>query len=222
VTSGLLEFAAELEHRDAELAQALEDVERLQHDVDELRARATTTAERLEMLPGAIAEAEADERATLDELEQARSAVAEREAALERARREDERLTARRDLQYALNVLRTADERAAIARLSRERLVGEYEEARRGVETLTSRATELGTRVRGVPYVGGGLEDALDWSSRARGELLLDHSRLVAQRETLVREASELLGSVLGEPLTSTAVTGVRERLARALHDKST
>ena len=50
MTSGLLEFAAELEHRDAELAQALEDVERLQHDVDDLRARATTTAERLEML----------------------------------------------------------------------------------------------------------------------------------------------------------------------------
>jgi hypothetical protein len=32
-----------------------------------------------------------------------------------------------------------------------------------------------------------------------------------------VREATELLASVLGEPLVATAVTGVRDRLERAL-----
>jgi hypothetical protein len=36
-----------------------------------------------------------------------------------------------------------------------------------------------------------------------------------------VREATELLASVLGEPLTATAVAGVRERLARALGEPS-
>jgi hypothetical protein len=35
----------------------------------------------------------------------------------------------------------------------------------------------------------------------------------------MIREASELLGGVLGDPLTTTAATGIRDRLARALRD---
>ena len=46
-------------------------------------------------------------------------------------------------------------------------------------------------------------------------------SALARRREEVVREASELLASVLGEPLIATAVAGVRERLARALGEPS-
>ena len=49
------------------------------------------------------------------------------------------------------------------------------------------------------------------------GRLLLEHSGLARERDAVVREASELLGSVLGEPLISTAVAGVRDKLERAL-----
>jgi hypothetical protein len=72
-----------------------------------------------------------------------------------------------------------------------------------------------------VQYAGGGLDGVLEWASRARGELLLEQSSLAGQRETIVREASELLGGVLGEPLTATAVSGFRDRLARALDEAS-
>jgi chromosome segregation ATPase len=213
----LLEFADELERRDADLAQALDRVEHLQREVEDVRRRAAATVERLATLPGALAEAEADEEAALGDLERARSSVEDRAAALERARRDDDRLAAERDLQRGRDELRSADERAAVARLSRERLAGELDESRRDAERLTSRAVELGPQVRGVPYAGDGLDGALEWSSRARGELILERSSLAGQRETIVREASELLGGVLGEPLTATAVTGVRDRLARAL-----
>jgi chromosome segregation ATPase len=217
----LLEFAEELERRDAALAEALDGVERLQREVDDLRRDAASIAERLATLPGALAQAEVEERATRAEMERARSAVEEGAAALERARRDTERLAAERDLQRATDELRVADERAAIARLSRERLVGEGEASRQEAERLTSRAAGLDTQVRGVQYAGGGLDGVLEWASRARGELLLEQSSLAGQRETIVREASELLGGVLGEPLTATAVSGFRDRLASALDEAS-
>jgi hypothetical protein len=75
--------------------------------------------------------------------------------------------------------------------------------------------------VHDVPPPATGLEGALEWASRARGALLLEHSGLARERDAVVREASELLGSVLGEPLISTAVAGVRDKLERALGDRA-
>jgi hypothetical protein len=75
--------------------------------------------------------------------------------------------------------------------------------------------------VRDVPAASADLEGALEWAIRARGALILEHSALVLEREEVVREATELLASVLGEPLTTTAVAGTRERLARALGEPS-
>ena len=87
------------------------------------------------------------------------------------------------------------------------------------VVLLAARAAELAPLVRDVPPPSPGLEGALAWASRARGELLLERSALATERDTLVREASELLASVLGEALTTTGVAGVRARLERALHE---
>ena len=72
-----------------------------------------------------------------------------------------------------------------------------------------------------MPAGSPGLDGALEWASRARGALLLEHSKLVRERDEVVREATELLASVSGDPLTSVAVAGVRERLARALGGSS-
>jgi hypothetical protein len=57
----------------------------------------------------------------------------------------------------------------------------------------------------------------LDWGARARGELLVVHAGLATERDKVVREATELVAGVLGEPLTAIGVAGVRERLERAL-----
>ena len=60
------------------------------------------------------------------------------------------------------------------------------------------------------------LDGAVEELSQRRGALLLEHSNLARERDAVVREASELLGSVLGDPLASTSVAGLRERLKRA------
>jgi hypothetical protein len=57
----------------------------------------------------------------------------------------------------------------------------------------------------------------LDLLSQRRGALLVEHSNLARERDAVVREASELLGSVLGDPFAATSVAGLRERLERAL-----
>jgi len=60
------------------------------------------------------------------------------------------------------------------------------------------------------------LDGAVEELSQRRGALLVEHSNLARERDAVVREASELLGSVLGDPLASTSVAGLRERLKRA------
>ena len=86
---------------------------------------------------------------------------------------------------------------------------------------LRGERVELAPRVRDVPAASADLDGALEWAARARGALLLQRSGLARERDEVVREATELLASVLGDPLTTTAVAGVRERLARALGEPS-
>jgi hypothetical protein len=81
-----------------------------------------------------------------------------------------------------------------------------------------SRAAELGLEVPNAATETPAALAALDeWASRERGALLLEHSGLVRERDAVVREASELLASVLGEPFASTSVAGLRGRLERGL-----
>ena len=67
----LLTFAAELERRDAAAAEALDAVERLQAEVESLRAHAAATLEFLAALPGALEARAADERAAIEAQEPA-------------------------------------------------------------------------------------------------------------------------------------------------------
>lgn len=57
------------------------------------------------------------------------------------------------------------------------------------------------------------LEATLAWASHRRGALLVERTNLARERDAIVREASEYLGSVLGEPFALTSVFGLRDRL---------
>jgi hypothetical protein len=210
----LLTFADELERRDADLAEALDRVTRQQAEVEELRMHGAAVASFLAALPAAVAEREDDERAAHAERSRAEAAVRDAEAAVERARKENDRLEAERVLQDARDAVHAADVWIAQTLGAKEDLLREAEAERREAERLTARAGELSGAAHDF-------EAALEWASRERGALLLEHSRLVSEREEVVREASELLGSVLGEPLAATAVAGVRDRLERALRKTS-
>ena len=213
----LLELAVDLERRDAAVARTLEEVERVQHDVDELRARASAAAEFLSALPGVLADRVADERAASEALAAAQRVQTEAQAALDRARRDDERVAAARAAQEAADDVRVADRGVAAARESRELLEREAVARRAEVAELEAQAVSIASRVRGVEDPRPGLDGLIDWAARARGALLLEHSALAGERETLVREATELLGSVTGEALASTSAAGIREKLGRAL-----
>jgi chromosome segregation ATPase len=213
----LLAFAEELERRDVDVAEALDDLERRQREVDEVRSEGAVVAAFLAALPAARAESEGEERAAEEEASRAAAAVDEAEAAVAGARRDDDRLAAERRLQQARDERHSAEHWIVQARERRERL--ERDAAARRVEAarLERRAHELSPAVRDVVPPAVGLDAALEWAAQARGALLLEHSRLARRREEIVREAAELVTSVTGEPAGASAVAGVRDRLARVL-----
>jgi hypothetical protein len=217
----LLSFAEELERRDADVAQALTGVELLQVEVEELRAHAAAAATFLDVLPAARAERAADEHDAIDARDRAEQMVRDVEQVVERAQKEDQRLEAQRALQQARDDLHAAAFWVAQALEAHAELERAAAARRVEAEQLARRAVELAPRVRDVPVASPDLDGALEWATRARGTLLLQRSGLARERDEVVREATELLASVLGDPLTTTAVAGVRERLARALGEPS-
>jgi chromosome segregation ATPase len=221
LVESLLSFAEELERRDADVAQALAGVELLQVEVEELRAHASAAATFLDALPAALAERAADERDAIGVRDRAERTVGEAEQAAERGQKEDQRLEAQRALQQARDDLHAAAFWAAQVREAHAELEREAAARRVEAEHLARRAVELAARVRDVPAASPDLDGALEWATRARGALLLQRFGLARERDEVVREATELLASVLGDPLTTTAVAGVRERLARALGEPS-
>ena len=221
LVESLLLFAEELERRDADVAAALTGVERLQAEVEELRAHAAAAAAFLDALPATLAERAADERGAIEARDRAERTARDAEQVVERAQKDDPRLEAERSLQQARDALHAAEFWVAQARETHAELERDGAARRVEAESLARRAIELAPRVRDVPRASPDLGGALEWASRSRGALLLERSGLAREREEVVREATELLASVLGDPLTATSVAGVRERLARALGDPS-
>lgn len=213
----LLTFADELERRDEEVAAALARVESLRAEVEEIRTHAAAAADFLGSLPGALALHARDEDAAEDDRRTAESALREAEAELARARRDLDRLHAERLVQRARDQAADAGRRAERAREHQRALEQEGAERRDEGARLERRAAELQPRLRDVEAPEPGLGGVLVWSSQARGALLVEHSGLQRERDTVVREASELLASVLGDPLAATSVAGLRARLESAL-----
>ena len=186
----LLDIATDLETRDAHVAAALARVELLQADVEEIRTHAAAAAAFLASLPAAIAAHARDEERAEEEITAARQAMLD-----------GDELAAQR----AQARLADAERRAERAREHQAALGREGAGRRDEAARLAARA--------GVD----GLEAVLAWASQRRGELVLERSGLAREREAIVREASELLGSVTGDAFAATSVAGLRERLLRAL-----
>ncbi len=219
----LLQIADDLERRDACAAAALLEVEQLQAEVDELRAHAGAAAAFLRELPAALSVLDGEDRAAGEA--QARVAEALRAADEELARvrergSESARLEAARAAQHARDAVEEAALRVARAQHERQLVEREADERGAEAERLERRGAELSLHARlerDVPPPETGLHGLLDWAARARGELLVSHAALATERDKLVREATELLAGVLGEPVLGGPVAGVRERLRRAL-----
>lgn len=213
----LLALADELERRDARVAQSLAAVERLQAEVEEVRTHAAAAAEFLAVLPSALAQHARDERQAEEDRVRAEAALRDAETQAREAKREHDRLVAARAVQTARDALADADRRAARAREHQAALEREGAERRDEAASLSERAATLQARVPESERTSPGLEGVLAWASQARGALIVARSGLARERDAVVREASELLGSVLGDPQAATSVAGLRGRLERGL-----
>jgi hypothetical protein len=219
----LLQIADDLERRDGVAAQELHDVELLQAEVDALRAHAGDVAAFMRELPVARAALDDEQRAAgaaqASTVEALRAADEELARVQERGS-ESARLEAARVAQRARDAVEEAELRVARAQQEQTRLEAEAAERGAEAEQLERHGLELSAHPRlehDVAPPATGLHGLLDWASRARGELLVSHAALATERDKLVREATELLAGVLGEPLAGIGVAGVRERLSQAL-----
>jgi chromosome segregation ATPase len=200
----LLAFADELERRDADVASELARVEQLQAEVDQIRVHADALAEWLPWAAAAVGTLNVEELAAADEAARLAERLPETGDDLELAR------------------LRTAiadvEQRRVRAQENARALADEIAAREREGRRLEARATKLAPSIPDTaPPEPNGLPALRAWASQARGALLVERSGLARERESIVREASELLASVLGDPLAATSVAGLRERLARAL-----
>jgi len=219
----LLRIVDELERRDEQAAAAITEIESLQAGVEETRARAAELAAFEAALPDARAARDADERAARESRAAAAAVLADAEAELVRAEergREDARLAAERAVQHARDAVHDADARVERTQRERARLESEAEAKAGEAERLVADASPLAERLAADPRVATappapGLAGVADWASRARGDLLLARAGLATERDKVVREATELVASAVGEPLPGTGVAGVRARLVR-------
>jgi chromosome segregation ATPase len=206
----LLDFAAELERRDADVGRALDAAEQLEADIDEIRADAEDAFAFLAAVPGRIARLQVEERNANADREAAEAAVEAAAVELERTQGETARLEAQRKHQKAEDALADAMLEFARASVEVSRAVFEQEQRKAYAETLGVRAAQLAGRVRDVPPPVEGLEGTIEWAARARGALLLGRSSLERERDAIVRQAIELAANVAGEP--ATPIAGLRPR----------
>ena len=222
----LVSHAAELERRDAEVAEELERLVEVAERAGRLRARAAEIREELERLPYELDELgrRGDEAAA--ELEAARTESAqadERVVAVSRSRRrkQDELDRAEREAATARELL--ADAEARIERLvERETALRATEpvlrdEAGELARVATSIAGEL-VLMRRVPDAvglqpGKSLAELEEWGLLVRSAVLVARGTLETERELIVVEANALAATALGEPLAGSSVALVRRRL---------
>jgi chromosome segregation ATPase len=212
----LLVFADELERRDADVAERLDDVERRQREVDEVRHAVAEAEAQLRRLPELRRTQERDEAAAFDARAQAVTAVREGEENAAHAR-ESERASAERRLDDARAALQALEREIAHLEQSRKALHDEEQEALREVASAGERAVALGAELDVTAAADTVIGAVGEWAAHERGALLLEHSNLVRERDAVIREASELLASVLGDAMALTSVPGLRARLEQAL-----
>ena len=221
----LVSHAAELERRDADLAEELRSLTDVAACARSLRARAAEVSETLERLPDELddlARREADAQTEVDTAQAGLTRAEERVAALSRARlRQDELDRAEREASTARDLL--DDTRAEFERLRARAgtLRASEHELHAETATLAHEANAIAAelmRIRRIPEApglepGDTLVELEEWGLLVRSAVLVARGTLEAERERIVVEANALAAGALGEPLAASSVALVRRRL---------
>ena len=222
----LVSQAAELERRDADVAEELRSLTDVAARARSLRARAAEVSETIERLPDELddlARREADAQTEVDTAQAGLTRAEERVAALSRARlrTQDELDRAEREASTARDLL--DDTRAEFERLRARAGMLRASEHELHAETATlaheanAIAAEL-MRIRRIPEApglepGDTLVELEEWGLLVRSAVLVARGTLEAERERIVVEANALAAGALGEPLAASSVALVRRRL---------
>jgi hypothetical protein len=224
-----LALLRELERADEEAAAELAELDALYERCEEVRLGALELDVLLRGLP--------DEQAAAGEAHAAaRLAVDEARETLERADEElraagaeadpERAAAASRFLVRARDALTSAERRAREAEERQAALADRARAAAGEAKSLQSRARELAAELRvrsrlapetGEPPADEHLAALAEWGTRARAALLVARSQVAAERDAVVRQANELGGLLLGEPLGATSTAGVAERVERVV-----
>jgi hypothetical protein len=219
VPEGILVLLMELERADEEVGAVLADLDRLGERLDSLRTRVSDLRAFEDRLPfererraSKLERARAEAESAHDALEKAEEAVrsakpeAAREAELFEVRARDRVQSTERNLAEAGKVA---------ASLEAGREAGDLHRSARAL------AVELGGRSRLAEDAGKepgrGLDGVVAWTEVARASLFVARGQVTAEREAIVRQATELGAVALGEPLTSGSPAIVVRRVEQGL-----
>jgi hypothetical protein len=226
--AGLYALLDELVVADQTQAVAIAEIDELGRRTEEVHAQAdelghllaAAPAER-ERIGAVLSEAEEQERSRAESL-----ALAERELDEAAAGRDKERLqeAKRRHLQ-ASDALAMSTKLVASLRAEQDELARRVAEAKEATPRVEARASAIAAELRGLSHVAGpaaelpasGLEGVSAWATGARAALLVARNGLAAQREAVVRQASELGSAIVGEALVATSTETIARRVRASL-----
>jgi len=186
-----------LARRDIELSTAIRELELVDQRVAHIRARFTaidaflaTYPEEEERLRANLREAEDGLITRREELEDAERTLA--------AATDQEREQAQLAVGRAQDRVATADARVDRVRQASEDLRRTNAEFSAELPQLESQARELSAAPSTLPAPGTGPDALLVWTTRAHATLFVALSQLAADRDRIVREASEIATMLTG------------------------
>jgi len=210
-----LAYLQELAQADEAAANVLAALDGQAHEVERIGAEATRLRERLAALPVEREKARAAREEAGREAEERRrehEAAAAALAALEGDRHAERVAAARRDELRARDLSHAAERKLAVARAEEEQLAREDAEDKARAEAFAEEARVLAVATgHGEPEVG--LDAIAAWATETRAALFVARSGRLAEREALIRQATELGTSVLGEPIAAQSPAELARRL---------
>jgi hypothetical protein len=203
--------------------------------LDGLLARAGELRERADRVSAFLAAAPGEQRRLVEEVAGAEAVVEERARSLAEAeaelaeaerRRDRERLLAARRFHVrAADGLAMADRHLVAAREASSAHERAVENAELEAGDLEQVAARLADELAATPRIPApavrppepGLEAVRAWATGSRAALVVARSGVAAERDGLIRQASELASVLLGEPQVATSVAAAAERVERSL-----
>ena len=221
---GALAVLMELERADERIGALLGDLDRLAAELDSLRADVAELEAFAARIPAERERLAREVASTRIEADAARKTFAEAGEAVRKADAENER-DAQRFHVRARDRLSIAERRAAESESAAEAFERAVAEAEQQAERLQTSAAGLAAELRERPRLSGDagrapdprLEGIRAWSEVARASLLVARGQLGAEREAVIRQASEIVAVSLGEPLTAMGTGDLARRVEYVL-----